>query len=299
MVLVATVPFHVRAADELEQHLRFQYIDKTLVLRNFYPGEQLSYDSGGLLTSRSAVSGDWTVDGIVRVTAINVSSVRLTIEGERLPLAVGAQGFDVQRGSGKKKIKKANRLRIVVDVDQGGINAEKAEVVLSKIFLTAQDRFVDVVPAYWKPCVSAASGGSERNKYTGCRFPPEFATIPGVVLSSQPVSDSERTSTAESKAPDGVMTRIEKGVTPPRVLFSQDPSFSEQARHAKYHGTVVLSITVDQLGQVRNIRVWKPLGLGLDQKAVEAISAWKFDPGRRNGQPVAVEIAVEVDFHLY
>ena len=56
---------------------------------------------------------------------------------------------------------------------------------------------------------------------------------------------------------------------------------------------------VDTDGEPRNIRIAKPLGMGLDRKAVESVEKWRFDPAQRDGQPVAVEMAVQVDFHLY
>ena len=52
-------------------------------------------------------------------------------------------------------------------------------------------------------------------------------------------------------------------------------------------------------GSTTNIRVIRPLGLGLDEKAIEAVKNWKFEPAMKDGHPVRVEIAVEVDFHLY
>ncbi len=62
---------------------------------------------------------------------------------------------------------------------------------------------------------------------------------------------------------------------------------------------MVVSLILDKTGQPRNIRIVRPLGLGLDQNAVEDISMWRFDPAKKDGEPVNVEIAVEVDFHLY
>jgi TonB family protein len=93
--------------------------------------------------------------------------------------------------------------------------------------------------------------------------------------------------------------KIGHGVTPPRPIHAPDPEFSEKARRAHFQGTCVLLMVVDQDGKPRDIRVTKPLGKGLDEKAVEAVRSWRFDPARKDGKPVAVEIAVEVDFHLY
>ena len=90
-----------------------------------------------------------------------------------------------------------------------------------------------------------------------------------------------------------------RGVTAPRVIYQTDPEFSEEARKAKYQGTCVLGLIVDASGRPTNIRVINALGMGLDEKAIESVRNWKFEPGQKDGHPVAVEIAVEVDFHLY
>jgi periplasmic protein TonB len=90
-----------------------------------------------------------------------------------------------------------------------------------------------------------------------------------------------------------------KGVTPPRVIYQTDPEFSEEARKAKYQGTCVLGLVVDANGHPTQIRVLSALGMGLDEKAIESVKNWKFEPGKKDGHDVPVEIAVEVDFHLY
>jgi protein TonB len=93
--------------------------------------------------------------------------------------------------------------------------------------------------------------------------------------------------------------RIGKGVTPPRVIYQTDPEFSEEARKAKYQGTCVLSVVVDPSGHPTNIHVLSTLGMGLDEKAIESVKNWRFEPGQKDGHAVPVVIAVEVDFHLY
>jgi periplasmic protein TonB len=89
------------------------------------------------------------------------------------------------------------------------------------------------------------------------------------------------------------------GVSAPRVIFSPDPEFSEEARKAKYQGTVVLSLIVGPDGRPHDVSVRRSLGMGLDEKAMEAIQRWKFEPGRKDGTPVAVIVNVEVNFRLY
>jgi len=93
--------------------------------------------------------------------------------------------------------------------------------------------------------------------------------------------------------------RVGGGVSAPKALYAPDPEYSEEARKAKYQGTVVLWLVVDAAGRPQQIRVQRPLGMGLDEKAIEAVKLWKFEPARKDGQPVPVMINVEVNFRLY
>ena len=103
----------------------------------------------------------------------------------------------------------------------------------------------------------------------------------------------------EGMGTGGGAYRPGKGVTPPRVIYQTDPEFSEEARKAKYQGTCVLGLVVDANGRPTQIHVLSALGMGLDEKAIESVKNWKFEPGKKDGHDVAVQIAVEVDFHLY
>jgi TonB family protein len=82
------------------------------------------------------------------------------------------------------------------------------------------------------------------------------------------------------------------------VLAKVEPEYSEEARKAKFQGTVMLYIEVDENGKPKNLRVVRALGLGLDEKAIEAVSKWKFRPGFKDGKPVTVAATVEVNFRL-
>ena len=97
----------------------------------------------------------------------------------------------------------------------------------------------------------------------------------------------------------GGIFHVGGGVSAPRVISRVDPEFSEEARKAKYQGTCTLMLVVDASGRPTNIRVANSLGMGLDEKAIEAAKKWRFEPAMKDGHPVAVEIALEVDFHLY
>jgi TonB family protein len=96
----------------------------------------------------------------------------------------------------------------------------------------------------------------------------------------------------------GGVYRVGGGVTAPALVFKKEPEYSEVARAAKYQGTVTLYVEVGPDGFAHNMRVLKSLGLGLDEKAMDAVSQWQFRPGMKAGVPVTVAASIEVNFRL-
>lgn len=96
----------------------------------------------------------------------------------------------------------------------------------------------------------------------------------------------------------GGVFKIGGGVSAPVPIFKPEPEYSEEARKAKYQGSVMLSIVIMADGSTSNIRVIRTLGLGLDEKAIEAVTKWRFRPSVKDGKPVAVSANVEVNFRL-
>jgi TonB family protein len=88
-------------------------------------------------------------------------------------------------------------------------------------------------------------------------------------------------------------------VSPPQPIYQPAPEYSKQAREAKYQGTCVIALVVEPDGSPSHVSIISGLDMGLDEKAVEAVKTWKFNPAMKDGNPVRVAIAVEVDFHLY
>ncbi len=96
----------------------------------------------------------------------------------------------------------------------------------------------------------------------------------------------------------GVFRLGSAGVSRPVPIYKVEPEYSEEARKAKFQGVVVLSIVIDEHGNPTNIKIVRMLGMGLDEKAVEAVRQWRFRPGMKDGKPVAVQAEVEVTFRL-
>ena len=95
----------------------------------------------------------------------------------------------------------------------------------------------------------------------------------------------------------GVMS-VGAGVSAPQLIHTVRPDFTEQAQQAKYEGTVEVQLIVDPRGMPVNLQIVKHLGMGLDEKALEAVRQYRFRPSQFQGHAVPVQIQVAVDFHL-
>lgn len=266
---------------DLEKQLTAAYKGKVLTLRQFYEGSRLQFSSDGRLVG-SAPVGSWTVDGQIEIREIHLQEQALQIRGRRLRLFFDPSNRQmVDTGEihpdspeaklfgkfGDKSWKKfTESASVEVDLALASPPKDEKDIaqVLSKIFLFPADELADSVPACWKSFVLGQEG--------------------------EPV-------------PRGPITpsvfKVGGGVSPPRAQFTPDPEYSETARQAGYGGTTVLWLVVSPEGHAEDVRIVKPIGLGLDEKAVEAVRQWRFDPAHKDGAPVAVQINVEVTFRLY
>lgn len=97
---------------------------------------------------------------------------------------------------------------------------------------------------------------------------------------------------------DNKVYRADEGVTLPSVISGSqvEGEYTDEARNAKISGVVKLAIVVGANGNLRTVKVIKSLGFGLDEAATEAVRKWKFKPGMKDGQPVAVVCSVEMEF---
>ena len=97
----------------------------------------------------------------------------------------------------------------------------------------------------------------------------------------------------------GGLMSVGGGVSAPQVLHSVEPEFTDEARQANYQGSVSVHLIVDSEGNPQNVRLASSLGMGLGEKAIEAVKQYKFRPAMYEGHPVSVQILIEVDFHLH
>lgn len=144
----------------------------------------------------------------------------------------------------------------------------------------------------WSAVLVAQNGWSLDGVGVGCNSAPDQSLkLNGknaIVWNSQPFV----------LEPYNRVDRIGGDVSAPSLLSKVEPKYSEEARVAKLQGTVVLYVEVDESGNPKNLRVVRALGLGLDEKAIEAVSQWKWRPGYKAGRPVTVAATIEINFKL-
>jgi TonB family protein len=97
----------------------------------------------------------------------------------------------------------------------------------------------------------------------------------------------------------GGVFRVGGGVSAPVVIYKPEPEYSEEARKVKHQGVVLMAVIVGPDGRPRDLRILRPLGMGLDEKALDAVKTWRFEPAKKDGVPVAVLVNIEVGFNLY
>ena len=281
-------------ADDLDRQLQDKYANKTLMLRGFYSGEHLRYDSSGSMIGGKQ-PGDWTSDGFVLITDIGMKGHAIRIKARRMSAVSVNNAFALWAAENQNVRPGENRaiaVEITAELGTKHPSADQAMAAMAKVFLSAEDDFSSLVPDYWKPCVPAGLVGKDEN----CHFSSDILGVPGIRVSKDP-SGIVSTTGEHNSAMRNFFAK--NGISPPKLTAHKEPEFSDLARRMKYQGTAALRLTVNEAGVPTHVYVLHPLGCGLDAQAVRTVEGWRFTPAQKDGRPVAVEIAVEVDFRLY
>jgi TonB family protein len=123
---------------------------------------------------------------------------------------------------------------------------------------------------------------------------------PSVQYPAVDAQSRDNSATAHSASNLDTTDRAKSGVTMPRIVYSPKPEYTDEARRNNLEGTVQIVLLVDAQGNPQNITVARSLGMGLDEKAIEAVKQYKFTPATENqtGTPVPVQFNVRVEFRL-
>lgn len=256
-------------ADSFKDALNHKYKNQILALRSpFTSGRDQKFDSSGHSLSPAKSSG-WLLYGAIYVEKLNLSSDTLRLDGHRATTYI-------EKKSGKRLLLTYDKTRRVeIHLDQPLNSLDDADAILGRVFFLNNDDAEHIKPEFRR---------ADDNT-------PDDQIFHVSKHAFRPPGDNAQEAAADLDK-EGI-------VLPPRPTYTPEPEFSEQARHAKYQGTVVLRIVVDKAGKIARIRLERPLGMGLDENAMEGVQKWRFAPATHNGEPVAVAMDIEVSFNLY
>lgn len=249
--------------NRIQEHLNSAYKGKSLLLRNFYIGDDLDYDKDGNLREGKDAPGPWTLAG-VELTKIDVSANGVDVQGNRLGIV-----FKDDR----QNFSKVGKIRIHISKPISNEDAETAlDATFEKIFIkVGQEDLRSLVPAHWR---SYLSGNDLKSRSSAFRASLEQLKIPTRRYEDLPTGQ----------------------LTAPQPVYTPDPGYTKQALSRGVEGTSVLGVVVDSTGTPVEAAILKPLGMGLDEAAILAVSKWKFRPAAFRGEPAQVQITVEVSF---
>jgi TonB family protein len=294
LILLLAHPAVADNQQDLESKLRGEYVGKAWVLRVPYAGETLEF-SADVRPSRDYRLDSWTVAGGISIEKLRLRPAALELDGKRIMLRYDPKkrqfhsvvpvpslaGFPLALDPTLTKQEKKNaedisgkEVAIRVRLPADSWDEKLLHSVLDKVFLHQGESLWPIVPEYWQDVLCTLENTGK----------PKEACSPAPRLLQEGVE---------------VVSKFDDHVSRPKPLSVPDPEYSEPARKAKVQGTCVLRILVDTAGEVSDISILQPIGMGLDEKSVEAVRTWRFEPTHKDGVPVAAWLTIETSFYLY
>ncbi|MBZ5504904.1 MAG: energy transducer TonB [Acidobacteriia bacterium] len=263
-ILILCLAAHaaIGSASDIDKIVRQQYENRIVALRHAVTSDTQVFDANGRLLS-SNTEGPWNAFGCVKIAKLEITPDKITLAASRVTYR-----FNDFTGSFVGQNQSNQIVAIEVRLDRPLASAEEAALILGKVFAPFDAAAPDPALGYWL--------ARERAR---------------VSVSAKPAN--------RVLLGNGVFRVGDDGVTAPVPVYMPEPEFSDKARKAKFGGTVVLGVIVDHTGNVSKVWVERPLGMDLDEMAVDKVKTWRFQPAQRQGQPVAVSMQIEVSFNLY
>ena len=287
-LLILALAAPLRAADRqlIASLLEKAYTGQDMVLRTFNSGSTVRYSADGQLV-KGGNPGPWTLDADLQCTGVELKRKELVIKGKRLYFV-----YDKPLEKLRPYLGPDVEIEIALGNDAPSISTLQQAV--TKVFVTRSENPSLLVPDYWKEYVLHPTRSA--------------TTPPPEQMTAVPLASMQKL-TGESKQPALPLTSIHQvqpaadpgksqNVTAPKPIYKPEPAYTPEARLAHIEGWVVLFIDIDASGQVVKDSIVRPVGMGLDDNAVQTVQTWKFEPATRDGKPVPVRVLVEVNFRL-
>ena len=288
LLVLSTLP--AAASDSYEQDLSTALVSRILVLRNYYDSPHLLFDATGTLRTNSG-TGFGPSEGQICITDVKLEPGKLTLTGVR-PLEV----FNPREHEWQVAL---TATKVSIEIDLPALEDPKTVVpkLLNTVFLKKAERAAATCSPEEQQRLldDTIEHRGRKNQDTRPKLP-DVASLDELHPYCVPGGDRAY--------------QVGRGVKAPRAKYAPDPKYSKAAQSAKLQGTTVLLAIITPEGTPTAIAIQRSLaenlegklqlaGFELDQRAVEAVSQWKFDPATFQGKPVPVAINVAVNFKLY
>lgn len=269
-------------AQSTQTDISARVMSKPLYLRGFWTDDELQFDADGH-PKRSYATGSFTVSGF-DATKVSLSGNKLKIDGERFGLEFTPEGDtqeypipeSAQYQSNEKAEKEVPKEQIHIEIE--GVKGGDFGKALDAIFAGDLAELAPSLPTCWQHFAGSHFG-----------FHGDLGRV-----SPDATADLQVPGASESRP-----MHIGGSITPPKVLSSVQPDYTEAARHLKMSGKTQVYLWVGEDGRPSHLSIMRPVGLGLDEAAIAAVSKYKFEPATQNGKPVKVDIYMDVDFKIF
>ncbi len=268
IILFAAVAVGNADARDLEQALRTELKGKVFFLRGFPIEDDLDFDSN-FHPQKTFRAGSWTV-AIIDIQTIRIKHDRVEISGNRVVVGRDEKTQELMQ------YKLSKSIHIKVEVPSALSTAETVKQLIDAVFIADSKELVTFVPRHWVPYFNGEVVRTIKDGKTAYRFDGPTRTANG----------------------DPIYRATKDGVQVPKPVHTPDPEYTEIGRAASFNGSGRLSAVINKAGEIDDVVVVKPIGLGLDDNAAAIVRIWRFKPATKNGDPVAVRVEVEVTFNI-
>ena len=258
-------------SSNLKAEIQHRWKGKTFFIKGWYDENNLIYDASGSVLGNPK-PGPWTAGG-VQIHSVKVQKDKIVLKGPRAGFV-----YDDKKHIFFPMLPKDFDVTITINADPSTLTPANLDLLQNRIF-ASQAPTADEVPDYWREVI--LHGPQDPAKKP--RYPKQTEIVEGMRSGTEPVF---RIGPAHR-------------VSPPRIVTQLEPQYTELARKARYQGTSILRAVIDSRGETTQVQILRPLGMGLDDQAVNVVRQWRFEPAKRDGKPVAVTVDIEVNFRLY
>jgi TonB family protein len=260
-----------------------------------WAGDDLKFEADDGQPETATATVPFTEAGI-DVRSVKLKHGRLMIEGQRMALEFMSPDT-IQRVPAKAGLYDG-KMKLEIASDASGDYGK----ALDAIFTSDLTSLIPSLPSYWQRYAEGYFCKLTLVKKRPKEKRHKKASRDATALNATEQAPCLLTgSAASAPAPEakGAYKHVGRSVKPPRVLKSSDPTFTPLARAERYSGNVEVYLIVERDGSVSHASIRKPLGLGLDEAAIASVEKYRFAPATQDGNPVAVDLYIDVNFQIF